>query len=419
LEGLVETTLLNQFSRVRQASQAVIAPLGVEDMVVQTMPDVSPTKWHLAHTTWFWEAFLLKPNLPDYKEFDGEYNYLFNSYYEQIGARHARPERGVLTRPSLGDVMAYRAHVDAAVEHLLTGDEGQDWGAIRPIVELGLAHEEQHQELILTDIKHVLSRNPLLPAAYSAPVPVPPVQDAIWIPFEPGVFAFGHDGEGFAFDNESPRHDAVLTPFALSDRPVTNAEYRSFVDDGGYRTSTLWLSEAWARVEAEAWEAPLYWIHDDDQWAEFTLHGRQVLDPETPVSHLSYYEAAAYAEWAGARLPEEREWEHAAVRAAGPDGRFCRPGVSAHPGASPQGGKLKQMFGGVWEWTRSAYSPYPRYRASAGAVGEYNGKFMCGQFVLKGGSCATPSGHVRATYRNFFPPDARWQFSGVRLAKDI
>jgi ergothioneine biosynthesis protein EgtB len=419
LEGLVETPLVNQYSRTRLATQALVAPLSAEDMVVQTMPDVSPSKWHLAHSTWFWETFLLKVMLSGYREFNSQYNYLFNSYYEQIGARHARPERGALTRPSLGDIMSYRAHVDAGMERLLGRGAARNESELLALFALGIAHEEQHQELLLTDIKHVLSRNPLRPAAYAPPIAIPPMQEANWISFEGGLHTFGASGDGFAFDNEGPAHEAVLTSFALSDRPVTNAEYQAFIDDAGYRTSTLWLSDGWAKVQTENWTAPLYWSQEDGAWSEFTLHGSQLLDAEAPVSHLSYFEAAAYAEWAGARLPEEREWEHAASNRAGPDGRFVSPGISAHPGASPTGAGLKQMFGGVWEWTRSAYAAYPRYRAAAGAVGEYNGKFMCGQFVLKGGSCATPRGHVRATYRNFFPPEARWQFSGVRLAKDV
>lgn len=416
---LIETGLSDQYSAVRRRSEDLTKALSAEDMVVQTMPDVSPTKWHLAHTTWFWETFLLRPSLPSYVEFSPNYNYLFNSYYEQVGARHARPERGFLTRPSLDEVIAYRRHVDVEMARLLSAYPKDNLSAIAPLVRLGFAHEEQHQELLLTDIKHVLSRHPFAPAAYPAPAPVEPCQASNWIAFEGGEFEFGHDGAGFAFDNEAPRHAAILTPFALSDRPVTNAEYLSFIDDGGYRTPTLWLSDGWARVLSEDWRAPLYWSNHDGEWREFTLHGEQAIDPETPVSHLSYFEAAAYAEWAGARLPDEREWEHAALSARGPDGRFADPGRSAHPGASPSGDGLKQMFGGVWEWTRSAYAAYPRYRPAAGAVGEYNGKFMCGQFVLRGGSCATPAGHVRSTYRNFFPPDARWQFSGVRLAKDI
>ncbi len=419
MDGMVITNLLEKYSRVRSETEALIKGLSAEDMVVQTMPDVSPTKWHLAHTTWFWETFLLREQIADYQEYDSQFNYLFNSYYEQIGERHARPERGILTRPSLDKVIGYRRHVDAAMAGLLSGDQELNLAKIEPIILLGLAHEQQHQELMLTDLKHVLSRHPFAPAAYPPPGGVSGAAALGWREFAGGIHRFGHDGEGFAFDNEGPMHDAVLTDFAIADRPVTNAEYRAFIEDGGYETPTLWLSDGWARVLAEGWTAPLYWRSGEDGWREFTLHGEQALDPDQPVTHVSYYEASAFAEWAGARLPDEREWELAAREAAGQDGRFADPGLSAHPGPSPTGDGLRQALGGVWEWTRSAYAAYPRYRPAAGAVGEYNGKFMCNQFVLRGGSCATPRGHVRLTYRNFFPPDARWQFSGIRLAKDI
>lgn len=419
MDGMVINSLLEKYSRVRSVTKALVGGLSPEDMVVQTMPDVSPAKWHLAHTTWFWETFLLREHLADYQEYDCEFNYLFNSYYEQVGERHARPQRGFLTRPALDHVWGYRDHVDAAMARLLSGDQEFDLSHVTGLVELGLAHEQQHQELMLTDLKHVFSMHPFSPAAFAKPDPAPAGSALAWVEFDGGTHRFGHAGEGFAFDNEGPVHDAILTSYALADRPVTNAEYRAFIEDGGYRSAPLWLSDGWTRLQAECWQAPLYWRQRDGDWREFTLHGEQALDPEQPVTHLSYYEASAFAEWAGARLPEEREWEWAAQQAAGRDGRFAEPGLSAHPGASPDGAGLKQMLGGVWEWTRSAYSPYPRYRPAAGAVGEYNGKFMCNQFVLRGGSCATPPGHVRMTYRNFFPPDARWQFSGIRLAKDI
>lgn len=419
MDGMVTSKLLEKYSRVRRETEALITGLSAEDMVVQTMPDVSPTKWHLAHTTWFWETFLLREQIADYKEYDSQFNYLFNSYYERIGERHARPERGILTRPSLDQVIGYRRHVDAAMTGVLSVDQELDLARLEPIISLGLAHEQQHQELMLTDLKHVLSRHPFAPAAFPAPSAVSGTAVLGWREFAGGIYSFGHEGEGFAFDNEGPVHDAVLTDFAIADRPVTNAEYRAFIEDGGYETPTLWLSDGWARVCSEGWTSPLYWRLDDDGWREFTLHGEQGLDPDQPVTHISYFEASAFAEWAGARLPDEREWELAAGETAGPDGRFADAGLSAHPGPSPSGDGLRQAFGGVWEWTRSAYAAYPRYRPAAGAVGEYNGKFMCNQFVLRGGSCATPRGHVRLTYRNFFPPDARWQFSGIRLARDI
>jgi len=408
------------YSRIREETRLLVAPLSAEDMQVQTMPDVSPTKWHLAHTTWFWERFLLLPNLEGYREFNKEYNYLFNSYYEQVGERHPRPERGFLSRPSVDEVMAYRDHVDAGMASLLGANPDSISPQISDLVALGIAHEQQHQELLLTDIKHVLSRHPFAPAAYDRPaVDTGSAGEVHWQTFDGGIHRFGHTGDGFAFDNEGPSHEAILTPFALASRPVTNAEYLAFIEDGGYRTATLWLSEGWGRVLEDNWTAPLYWQRDESAgWTEFTLHGRQALQPDAPVTHLSYYEASAFAEWAGARLPEEREWELAA-RTCPVEGNFVRPGETVHPRAGASGRGLQQMFGDVWEWTRSAYSAYPRYRPASGAVGEYNGKFMCGQFVLRGGSCATPRGHIRPTYRNFFPPDARWQFSGVRLAKDI
>ncbi|WP_339746547.1 ergothioneine biosynthesis protein EgtB [uncultured Maricaulis sp.] len=415
-------TPLVEYSHVRANTQAMVECLDREDMAIQTMPDVSPTKWHLAHTSWFWETFLLQEHLEGYVEYDSNYNYLFNSYYNSIGTRHARAERGFLSRPGLEDVLGYRRHVDSAMERLLRVDQDQDFFTIEPLLRLGLAHEEQHQELILTDIKHVLSRHPFGPVAFPerlASISSAPEALASWIGFDGGVFAFGIEDAPFQFDNEGPSHQAVLTPFALADRPVTNGEFAAFIRDGGYNTPSLWLSDGWGRVEAEGWRAPLYWREQDGEWLEFTLHGETVPLADAPVAHLSFYEACAYAEWAGARLPGEREWEHAALRAAGPDGCFALPGFSAHPAVSTPGEGLRQMFGGVWEWTRSDYAPYPRYRPAAGAVGEYNGKFMSGQYVLRGGSCATPMGHVRPTYRNFFPPQTRWQFSGLRLAKDI
>ena len=422
MKDMSELILLAEYSRVRTNTQTMVDHLGCEDMVIQTMPDVSPTKWHLAHTSWFWETFLLLESLDGYQEYRRDYNYLFNSYYEAIGERHPRERRGFLSRPGLTEVLGYREHVDEAMGRLLSALEGEALERLEPLVRLGLAHEEQHQELILTDIKHVLSHHPFAPIAFPERRPDVVAGDGAapsWVGFDGGVFAFGAEGLPFQFDNEGPSHEAVLTPFALADRPVTNGEYAAFIRDGGYRTPSLWLADGWARLSAEGWQAPLYWRERDGEWREFTLHGEVEIRPDSPVVHLSYYEASAYAEWAGARLPGEREWEHAARRAAGPDGRFAMPGYSAYPGDCEPGTGLRQMFGGVWEWTRSDYAPYPRYRPAAGAVGEYNGKFMSGQYVLRGGSCATSRGHVRPTYRNFFPPQARWQFSGLRLAKDI
>jgi ergothioneine biosynthesis protein EgtB len=411
--------LLDRVMRVREATLALAEHLSPEDQTVQSMPDASPTKWHLAHTTWFWETFVLGPNAPGYEAFDPRFAFLFNSYYEALGERHARSERGLITRPDVAEVRAYRRSVDEALAAFAEARPA-DVLAFADLVTLGIAHEEQHQELLLTDIKHAFSKNPFPPAAYPAPEraagSAPPLR---WIGFEGGETRIGAEAHGFAFDNERPRHRALLESFELASRPATNREYLAFIADGGYDAPALWLSDGWALRQAEAWERPIYWRrNDDDRWREITLHGLEDLDLDAPVSHLSYFEASAFAEWSGARLPEEREWEHAAAGLDPRAGRFMTPGVSAHPLPASEGDGLRQMFGDVWEWTRSSYSAYPRYRPPPGAVGEYNGKFMCGQFVLRGGSCATPQGHVRATYRNFFPPSARWQFSGVRLARD-
>jgi ergothioneine biosynthesis protein EgtB len=422
MNNVNQISIFDRYSEIRKATQELIKTLTSEDMVVQSMPDVSPTKWHLAHTTWFWETFLLSPNLQNYQIFNSEYNYLFNSYYEHVGRRHARPERGMLTRPSLEKVLEYRLHVDGEMARLLDNQFACETLPLLGLVELGLAHEQQHQELLLTDIKHVLSRNPCSPTAMPRFKPTKPHKTSSemqWVEFDGGVYEFGHSTDKFCFDNEQPRHRAVLTPYALADRPVTNAEYLEFIGDGGYGNALLWLSEGWATANAENWNAPLYWRQRDERWHEFTLHGEHAIEPDAPVTHISYFEASAYAEWTGRRLPEEREWEHAANLVAGVDGGFAQPGRSAHPSPSVSGEGLKQMFGGVWEWTRSSYAPYPGFRVGDGAVGEYNGKFMCNQYVLRGGSCATPPRHIRSTYRNFFPADARWQFTGLRLAKDL
>ena len=375
------------------------------------MPDASPVKWHLAHTTWFFETFVLAPQVRGYRVFDAAYGYLFNSYYNAIGARHPRPERGMLSRPSLDEVLAYRGHVDAAISGAkeLPAD----------LVELGLHHEQQHQELILTDVKHLLSRNPLRPA-YQKQWPLTQIRPRArsWLGFAGGLHEIGHAGEGFAFDNEKPRHRVWLEDFEVASHPVTHGDFEDFIADGGYRRPDLWLSAGWDLVQARGWQAPEYWTRRDGEWRTFTLHGEVPVDRNAPVCHVSFFEAEAFARWAGARLPTEAEWEVAA-RSAPPAGNFMESGA-LHPlalreDATP--GTLAQAFGDVWEWTRSDYAPYPGYRPAPGAVGEYNGKFMCAQYVLRGGSCATPASHIRATYRNFFPPDARWQFSGLRLAK--
>jgi ergothioneine biosynthesis protein EgtB len=377
------------------------------------MPGASPVKWHLAHTTWFFETFVLAHH-PGYRAFDAAYRVLFNSYYNAVGDKHPRPERGMLSRPSLEEVLAYRRHVDGAMLELLATDEAA------ALVELGLQHEQQHQELILTDIKHLLSRNPLKPA-YQKQWPLTPIRarEPRWIAFAGGLYEIGHEGPGFAFDNETPRHRVWLEAFEIASHPVTHGDFMRFIDDGGYQRPELWLAAGWDAAGARGWQAPQYWARRDGEWLTFTLHGEAAVDPNTPICHVSFYEAEAFARWAGARLPTEAEWEIAAARAPRA-GNFLESGA-LHPLAlreAPLSGALAQAFGDVWEWTRSDYAPYPGFKPAAGAVGEYNGKFMCGQYVLRGGSCATPETHVRATYRNFFPPDARWQFSGLRLARD-
>ncbi len=419
--------LAQRFRAVRARTESLCAPLSAEDMVVQSMPDASPAKWHLAHTTWFFETFFLGtgagaageageggPREPGFTPFHPRYVYLFNSYYDAVGPRHARPSRGLLTRPPLEEIRAYRAQVDARVGALLARPLDARGKAV---LELGLHHEQQHQELLLTDVKHALYSNPLRPA-YAAP-PATPARRAPPLGFvghAGGLHEVGHAGPGFAFDNECPRHKVWLEPFAIATRAVTNGEYLAFMEDGGYRRPELWLFDGIAAARANGWEAPLYWERQPSGWTLFTLHGPRPLDLEEPVAHVSLYEADAYARWTGARLPTEEEWEVAAgVYDDAADGGRFHPAV-ADAGRARQG--VAQLFGDIWEWTRSAYAPYPRFRPAAGALGEYNGKFMCNQFVLRGGSCATPASHVRGTYRNFFYPEARWQFSGIRLARE-
>jgi ergothioneine biosynthesis protein EgtB len=409
-------SLASRYGAIRAATEALAAPLSAEDCAIQSMPDASPVKWHLAHTSWFFETFVLEPHLPGYRLHDIAFRVLFNSYYNAVGDKYPRPQRGVLSRPSLDEVRAYRAHVDAAMLALLARPELAS--RLNGLLELGLNHEQQHQELILTDVKHLLSCNPIKPAyararAADEPANAPP---PAWIAFEGGLVEIGHDSAGFSFDNETPRHRQYLNPYALASRPVTNAEYAAFIDDGGYRRPELWLSEGWDWLNANGIIAPLYW-EDDGGWSQFTLQGTLPLEGDAPACHVSLFEADAYARWAGARLPTEAEWEVAAATSA-VEGHFVEDGWLRPRPARAIDAPPAQLFGDVWEWTRSAYAPYPGFRPAAGAIGEYNGKFMCNQYVLRGGSCATPRSHIRATYRNFFPATARWQFSGLRLARD-
>ena len=407
--------LREAYARVRHTTEKLAAALSPEDQTIQSMDDASPTKWHLAHTTWFFETVILQPFSKGYSVFSADYSFLFNSYYESLGPRHARPRRGMLTRPSIDDVLAYRRHVDHAIAEFLDGLASDQHAHIDPLVELGLNHEEQHQELILTDIKHAFSLNPLLPSyAASRPVAVETASRLEWIDFRGGVHPVGHSGHGFAFDNEGPRHEVLLSPYRLASRLVTCGEYEAFIADGGYKRPEFWLSDGFALAQREDWTAPLYW---QDHKQIFTLMGVRPRMSDEPVAHVSFYEAAAYAAWAGKRLPTEFEWEHAASGLP-LEGNFLDTDILHPRAAVPHTGSLQQMFGDAWEWTRSAYDPYPRYRPFDGALAEYNGKFMVGQIVLRGGSCATPAGHIRASYRNFFPPAARWQFSGIRLADD-
>ncbi|UGQ48027.1 ergothioneine biosynthesis protein EgtB [Massilia endophytica] len=402
-----------RFQSVRQQSLAIAAPLSDEDCGAQSMPDASPIKWHLAHTTWFFETFILERMEQGFKPFHPAFRVLFNSYYNGVGDKHPRPQRGLLTRPSLAQVREYRANVDARIAALLGGPaDGAARAQLCALVTLGLEHEQQHQELMLTDVKHLLAQNAMQPAYLETALPpAPAASQLVWLPYEGGMGEIGYEGGGFCFDNELPRHPQYVAPFSLASRLVTNREYRAFIEDGGYRNPALWLAEGWDWIRAQGIEAPLYWRGAE----EFTLMGQQALDPERPVTHISMYEADAYANWAGARLPTEAEWELAARRERGVATAAGLP----HPGEPVSGeeGRLKQLFGHCWQWTSSSYAPYPGFKPAEGAIGEYNGKFMVNQYVLRGSSCATPAGHARASYRNFFPSGARWQFTGIRLAR--
>ena len=413
------TALATRYAAVREATEQLVLPLSPEDCALQSMPDASPAKWHLAHTTWFFETFVLERLAAGHRPFHPAFRVLFNSYYNTVGEKHPRPERGLISRPDLAEILVYRHHVDTRMAELL----GQTRGAAREIaelIELGINHEEQHQELIVTDIKHLLWKNPLRPA-YATRWPLTAIRGrkSRWVGIEGGVTEIGRPENGFAFDNEGPRHSVILRGFEISSHPVTHGDFLAFVDDRGYERGELWLSSGWEMVQSQGWRAPQYWELQGGDWHTFTLHGMAKIDPHTPICHVSYYEADAFARWAGARLPTEAEWEIVASRAP-VTGNFVESGA-LHPLAlrdEPPAPGVAQLFGDVWEWTGSAYLPYPGFRPAAGAVGEYNGKFMCNQFVLRGGSCATPAAHIRPTYRNFFPPEARWQFSGLRLARD-
>ena len=410
------TVTLRDYQAVRNETELLAQPLSPEDQQVQSMPDVSPTKWHRAHITWFFETFLLIPHLPGYAPFDDQFQFLYNSYYESVGERQARHERGLISRPSSSEVAQYRNHVDAAmvrfIDEVATGDD-----ALSALVILGLHHEQQHQELLLMDIKHVLSRNSTRPSYHELPSTGDRdrVGPMTWQSFDGGVIEIGYEGDAFHFDNEAPRHRVFLEPFSIANRLVTNGEWLDFMADDGYHTAANWLSAGWATIQAEEWEAPMYWEATSSGWHVHTLHGFVPIDRDEPVSHISYFEADAYARWAGARLPTEAEWEHATTASVtdttAPYGRF-------HPRAGTAGGDYQQAFGEVWQWTSSAYDAYPGFRPADGAVGEYNGKFMVNQYVLRGSCCATPVGHERPTYRNFFPTHSRWMFSGLRLAND-
>ncbi len=408
-----------QYSRVRLATLRLCQGLCTEDFVIQSMPDASPAKWHLAHTTWFFDTFVLA-RLGQGPCGKPEYGYLFNSYYNGVGPMHQRDRRGMLSRPTLEEVLAYRDGVDRRMRRVLATIGAAQWRQLAPIIELGINHEQQHQELLLTDLKHLFAQNPLRPAYREAPNPpvcseVPPIR---WLEIDPGIYRVGHKAErGFCFDNELPRHREFIEGVRLASRLVTNREYRDFIEDGGYRRPELWLADGWNLVQREGWCAPLYWESDSGEWRSFQLSGMGLLEDAAPVCHVSYFEADAYAQWADARLPTEAEWEIAASELA-PVGNFAESG-RLRPAPCDDSDGISQMLGDVWEWTASSYAPYPGYRRAAGALGEYNGKFMCNQYVLRGGSCATPQSHIRATYRNFFAPEKRWQFTGIRLAEDL
>jgi len=405
------------FNDIRAESEAICEPLEVEDYGIQTMPDVSPPKWHLAHTSWFFETFILKPYFSNYKTFDPLFAHLFNSYYEQAGTFHPRPERGLLSRPTVAEVYEYRRHINKNMLELLSDEHHRELIEIRRRTEIGLNHEQQHQELMLTDIKHIFAYNPLKPIYKELNMPSPiEIAELSWHEQPAGIYEVGNIGEGFSYDNESPRHKVYIEPFRIASRLTTNREFLEFIEAGGYTNPSLWLSDGWKTVQTQNWSAPIYWENRYSDWYEMTLSGQRRLDLDAPLSHISFYEANAYANWKNARLPTEMEWEIIAkdlsIEGNFRDQKYLQPIASSHS-------SLTQFHGDVWEWTQSSYTPYPGYRAAEGALGEYNGKFMSSQMVLRGGSCLTPQNHMRASYRNFFYPGDRWQVSGIRLAETI
>lgn len=427
LSSQTASDLVDRYIRTRQQSKILCQPLEIEDYGLQSMAEASPPKWHLAHVTWFFETFILKVYQPNHKPFNAQFEVLFNSYYNAVGEQFPRPQRGLLSRPTVAEVYEYRKQIDEQMLELLTGPLGQNQAVI-DLTLLGINHEQQHQELLLTDLKHHLFQNPLYPIYLPEPPPTPSLietsQDLHFHEYAGGVSSIGVDGgsssELFQFDNEGPRHDVMLYDFSLANRLVTNEEFLYFIEDQGYSSPLLWLSDGWATIQQKQWQAPLYWVQQDGKWYEFTLHGLQPLNLQKPVSHVSFYEAMAFAEWNGKRLPTEDEWESVAQEIP-ISGNFQDDGYYE---PIPDGDHLtcdypSQLFGNLWEWTQSAYQPYPGFRAAPGAIGEYNGKFMCNQLVLKGGSCATPRNHIRTSYRNFFYPGDRWQFKGIRLADSL
>jgi ergothioneine biosynthesis protein EgtB len=412
--------LLARFREVRDFSERLCETLEAEDYVVQSMPDVSPTKWHLAHTSWFFETFILKVWMPSYRTAVPQYAFLFNSYYNAAGDMHRRDLRGLISRPTVAETCRFRQSIDAHIQELLESADDELLEEMEPVFTIGLHHEQQHQELLVTDIKHVLAQNPLHPVYRERDerIESQPIAQANFIEFPETILEIGHDGREFSYDNEGPRHRALVPAFALATRPVTNGEFIEFIEAGGYRKAELWLSLGWMTINEQRWEAPLYWERRDGAWWNFTLAGMRPVDEAEPVTHISYFEADAFANWHGSRLPTEFEWERAAIDLP-IEGNFVdTERFQPAPAETGLGDKLQQIYGDVWEWTRSAYLPYPGYRAAPGALGEYNGKFMCNQMVLRGGSCATSRNHIRPTYRNFFQPEKRWQFNGIRLARD-